>query len=153
MSAAAAKVKPKKANKVEVVQVPRKRLQVLSRTLLHATPSRRQILSVQGRAPEKERRVSRKRDVNSAFRSSEQTAKREQVDAGVALALFRWKVRLQKYDEAVKRFNDQKAQGKGKTTPKGGVGVAASMIVLDLEDEAETSVSCAAVKCQRTTMP
>ena len=52
---------------------------------------------------------------------------------------------LQKNDEAVKRFNDNKAQGKGETTLKGGVGVTASMIVLDLEDEGETSVSCAAV--------
>ena len=46
---------------------------------------------------------------------------------------------LQKYVEAV-------AQGKGKPTPTGGVGVTASMIVLDPEDEAGTSVSCAAVR-------
>ena len=42
---------------------------------------------------------------------------------------------LQKYDEAVKRFNDKKAQAKAKSARKGGVGVVASMIVLAPEEE------------------
>ena len=37
---------------------------------------------------------------------------------------------MQKYDEAAKRFNDNKAEAKAKPAPNGGVGVTASMIVL-----------------------
>ena len=42
---------------------------------------------------------------------------------------------LQQCDEAVKRFNDNKAQARAKSAPKGGVGVSASMIVLEPEAE------------------
>ena len=52
---------------------------------------------------------------------------------------------LQKYDEAVKRFNDNKAQAKAKPAPKGGVGVTASTIVLEPDEEEDPHVSCAAV--------
>ena len=40
---------------------------------------------------------------------------------------------LQKYDEAVKRFNDQSAQAKTKAAPapRGGVGVTASVTILE----------------------
>ena len=52
---------------------------------------------------------------------------------------------LQKHDEAVKRFNENKAQAQAKPAPRGGVGVAASMIVLEPEEASDTSASCAAV--------
>ena len=39
---------------------------------------------------------------------------------------------LQGYDEAVKRFNESRAQAKAKAAPRGGIGVTTSMIVLDL---------------------
>ena len=50
-----------------------------------------------------------------------------------------------KYDEAVKRFNDNKAQAKAKSAPKGRVGVMASMLVLTPELEEIAPVACAAV--------
>ena len=55
---------------------------------------------------------------------------------------------LQRYDEAAKRFNESKTQGKSKATPKGGNGISASMITLDPEgeEEVETCVSCSAVQ-------
>ena len=52
---------------------------------------------------------------------------------------------LQKHDEAVKRFNENKAQAKAKSAPKGGVGISASMIVLE-PDEEESKISAHAVK-------
>ena len=52
---------------------------------------------------------------------------------------------LQKYDEAVKRFNENKVQAKAKPAPRGGAGVTASMIVLEPDEEGDASVSCAAV--------
>ena len=53
---------------------------------------------------------------------------------------------LQRYDEAVKRFNESRAQAKAKAAPRGGaqLGVTASMIVLDPE-ESEGSVVAHAV--------
>ena len=39
---------------------------------------------------------------------------------------------LQRYDEAVKRFNENRAQAKAKAAPRGGV--TASMIILESED-------------------
>ena len=48
---------------------------------------------------------------------------------------------LQRYDEAVKRFNENKTQDRNKAAPKGGVGVNASMIVFD-QEEGDTYVSC-----------
>ena len=47
------------------------------------------------------------------------------------LSHLRSRIILQKYDEAVKRFNENKVQAKAKPAPKGGVGVTASMIVLE----------------------
>ena len=47
----------------------------------------------------------------------------------------------QKYDEAVKRFNDNKAQAKAKLAPRGGVGASASMIVLEPEAEGSKIVA------------
>ena len=44
---------------------------------------------------------------------------------------------IQKYDEAVERFNDNRAQAKAKSAPKGVAGVTASMIVLEPEEEGE----------------
>ena len=44
---------------------------------------------------------------------------------------------IQKYDEAVERFNDNRAQAKAKSAPKEGVGVTASMIVLEPEEEGD----------------
>ena len=41
---------------------------------------------------------------------------------------------LQRFDEAVKRFNERKAQAKAKAVPRGGFGVAASMIVLGIQE-------------------
>ena len=53
---------------------------------------------------------------------------------------------LQKHDEAVQRVNDNKAQAKAKSAPKGGVGVAASMIVLEPEEEEGDKVAAHPVK-------
>ena len=53
---------------------------------------------------------------------------------------------LQKYDEAVKRFNDNSAQAKAKSAPKGGVAVTASMIVLAPDLGEITPIACAAVR-------
>ena len=52
---------------------------------------------------------------------------------------------LQKYDEATKRFNENKVQAKARPATRGGVGVTASMIVLEPDKEGYTSVSCVAV--------
>ena len=49
---------------------------------------------------------------------------------------------LQKFDEAVKRFNESKAQAKAKAAPRGGV--TASMIVLEPEATVTGVVACAA---------
>ena len=51
---------------------------------------------------------------------------------------------LQRCDEAVKRFNDNKAQNKAKIVPKGGVGVSSSMVIVDQEED-EASVTCSAI--------
>ena len=47
----------------------------------------------------------------------------------------------EKYNEAVKRFNDNTGQAKAESAPKGGVGVAASMIVLEPEAEGSKIVA------------
>ena len=52
---------------------------------------------------------------------------------------------LQRYDEAVKQFNESKAQANAEAAPRGGVGVTASMIVLDSE-ECEESVLAHSVR-------
>ena len=52
---------------------------------------------------------------------------------------------LQKYDEAVKRFNENKVQAKTKPAPRGGVGTTTSMVVLEPDEEGDIPVSCAAV--------
>ena len=52
---------------------------------------------------------------------------------------------LQRYDDAVKRISESKAQAKAKSAPKGGVGVSASMIVLEAESEG-VKVAAHAVK-------
>ena len=48
---------------------------------------------------------------------------------------------LQKYDETVKRFNENRAQAKAKAAPRGGVGLTASMITLDPEENEEGIVA------------
>ena len=53
------------------------------------------------------------------------------------------------YDEAVKRLNENTAQAKAKAAPKRGVGVAASMIILDPEEQGE-KVTAHAVKAPVT---
>ena len=52
---------------------------------------------------------------------------------------------LKKYDEAIKRFNDNKAQAKDKAAPRGGVGATASMITLDPKEQGE-KITAHAVK-------
>ena len=52
---------------------------------------------------------------------------------------------LRGYDEAVKRFNENKVQAKAKPVPRGGVGVTASTMVPEPDEEGDTSVSCDAV--------
>ena len=48
---------------------------------------------------------------------------------------------LQKHDEAVKTFNESRAQAKAKAAPRGGVGLTASMIILDPEENEEGVVA------------
>ena len=52
---------------------------------------------------------------------------------------------LQRYDEVVKRLNENKNQGRKKAAPRGAVGVNASMIIVDPE-EGDTYVSCSAIQ-------
>ena len=50
---------------------------------------------------------------------------------------------LQKYDEAVKRFNENKAHA----STQGGVGVTTSMIILDPEEQGEGHRACCESPC------
>ena len=54
---------------------------------------------------------------------------------------------LQRHDEVVKRFNENKTQTqvRNKAARKGGVGVNASMIVVD-QEEGDTYLSCSATQ-------
>ena len=86
----------------------------------------------------------RKRENSNAFRSLGEHVKREiSVSMNVRLTMMeasRPEI-LQRYDEAVKRFNESRAQAKAKAAPRGGVGVTASMIVLDPEESGGSVVT------------
>ena len=86
--------------------------------------------TVVGRAMKKGRKGSQRREINSAFRSSDgkkghNCNYEHQVDADGKPILVGPEF-LQRYDEAVKRLNDNKAQNKAKVASEGGVGVSSA---------------------------